>query len=69
LAGSLRREPRGRLAGKLSVQGLIDVFGEDKAFSHLYVLEKDENDADELRAYLARLMVSAQGNHDAMVEL
>ena len=60
---------RERLAGKLSVQGLIGEFGEDKAFSHLYVLEKNEIDADELRAYLARLMVSAKGNHDAMVKL
>lgn len=60
---------RKRLSGSLSVEGLIKEFGEEKAFSHLYVLEAEEIDADTLQAYLAQQMHDAHGNHDAMVAL
>lgn len=56
---------RKRLSGSLSVEGLIKEFGEEKAFSHLYVLEAEEIDADTLQAYLAQQMHDAHGNHDA----
>ena len=49
---------RGRFASNLSVSGMIDTLGKDKAFKHLWVLEDDEIDPSELGSYLKDLFLN-----------